>query len=86
MGQTKVDDSKKNAKVYAEPMPGETQIAADPVVQYLSKDKLEKLVLQTQKLMEKAAKELNFMEAARLRDEWQAQKSRLEELNRGPGK
>ncbi len=86
MGQTKVADSKKNAKVYAEPMPGETQIAADPVVQYLSKDKLEKLVLQTQKLMEKAAKELNFMEAARLRDEWQAQKSRLEELNRGPGK
>lgn len=83
MGQTKVADSKKNAKAYAEPMPGEAQIAADPVVQYLSKDKLEKLVLQTQKLMEKAAKELNFMEAARLRDEWQAQKSRLEQLNRG---
>lgn len=86
MGQTKVADSKKNAKVYAEPMPGEVQMAADPVVQYLSKEKLEKLIAQTQKLMEKAAKELNFMEAARLRDEWQAQKKRLEELNRGPGK
>ncbi|RIW16157.1 excinuclease ABC subunit UvrB [Algoriphagus lacus] len=86
MGQTKVADSKKNAKVYAEPMPGEGQIAADPVVQYLSKDKLEKLIQQTQKQMEKAAKELNFMEAARLRDEWQSQKARLEELNRGPGK
>lgn len=86
MGQTKVADSKKNAKVYAEPMPGEMEIAADPVVQYLSKDKLEKLIAQTQKQMEKAAKELNFMEAARLRDEWQAQKKRLEELNRGPGK
>jgi excinuclease ABC subunit B len=85
MGQTKVADSKKNAKVYAEPMPGEVQMAADPVVQYLSKEKLEKLIAQTQKLMEKAAKELNFMEAARLRDEWQAQKKRLEELNRGPG-
>lgn len=85
MGQTKVADSKKNAKVYAEPMPGEVQVAADPVVQYLSKDKLEKLIAQTQKQMEKAAKELNFMEAARLRDEWQAQKKRLEELNRGPG-
>jgi excinuclease ABC subunit B len=35
--------------------------------------------------MEKAAKELNFMEAARLRDEWQSQKNRLGELNRGPG-
>ena len=85
MGQTKVADSKKNAKVYAEPMPGEAQIAADPVVQYLSKDKLEKLIQQTQKQMEKAAKELNFMEAARLRDEWQSQKARLEELNRGLG-
>ncbi|MFC3416741.1 excinuclease ABC subunit UvrB [Algoriphagus hitonicola] len=85
MGQTKVADSKKKAKVYAEPMPGEAAFAADPVVQYLSIDKLEKLIAQTQKQMEKAAKELNFMEAARLRDEWQAQKARLEELKRGPG-
>lgn len=85
MGQTKVADSKKNAKIYAEPMPGEAQVAADPVVQYLSKDKLEKLIQQTQKQMEKAAKELNFMEAARLRDEWQSQKSRLAELSRGVG-
>lgn len=85
MGQTKVADSKRNAKVYAEPMPGEAPMAADPVVQYLSKDKLEKLIAQTQKQMEKAAKELNFMEAARLRDEWQSQKSRLEELSRGLG-
>jgi len=85
MGQTKVADSKKGAKFYAEPMPGEADIAADPVVQYLSKDKLEKLIQQTQKQMEKAAKELNFMEAARLRDEWQSQKSRLAELNRPLG-
>lgn len=86
MGQTKVADSKKNAKVYAGPMPGEESMAADPVVQYLSKDKLEKLILQTQKQMEKAAKELNFMEAARLRDEWQSLKSRLDQLNQGVGK
>ncbi|WP_296701052.1 excinuclease ABC subunit UvrB [Algoriphagus sp.] len=85
MGQTKVADSKRNAKIYAEPMPGDGVMAADPVVQYLSKDKLEKLILQTQKQMEKAAKELNFMEAARLRDEWQSQKKRLEELSRVPG-
>lgn len=85
MGQTKVADSKKNPRFYAEPMPGEAQIAADPVVEYLSKEKLEKLIAQTQKLMEKAAKELNFMEAARLRDEWQAQKSRLADMNRGLG-
>lgn len=85
MGQTKVADSKKNAKFYAEDLDPESNIAADPVVQYLSKDKLEKLIQQTQKRMETAAKELNFMEAARLRDEWQGLKKRLEELNRGLG-
>ena len=83
MGQTKVADSKKNPKIYAEPMPGEAYMVADPVVQYLSTEKLEKLIQQTQKGLEKAAKELNFMEAAQLRDEWMAQKKRLEELNRG---
>jgi excinuclease ABC subunit B len=83
MSQTKVADSKKNPKMYAEPMPGEASLVADPVVMYLSTEKLEKLIQQTQKGMEKAAKELNFMEAARLRDEWMAQKKRLEELNRG---
>jgi excinuclease ABC subunit B len=86
MGQTSVADSKKNPKMYAEPMPGEGSMAADPVVAYLSKDKLEKLLVETQKAMEKSAKDLNFMEAARLRDEWQAQKKRLAELTRGPGK
>lgn len=83
LGQTKVADSKKNAKFYDEPVDAEALVAADPVVQYLSKDQLEKLVAQTQKQMEKAAKELNFMEAARLRDEWQGLKNRLEELKRG---
>lgn len=85
MGQTKVADSKKNAKVYAEDFDSENSVAADPVVQYLSKDKLEKLISQTQKRMEAAAKDLNFMEAARLRDEWQGMKNRLAELNRGLG-
>ncbi|PSL03054.1 excinuclease ABC subunit UvrB [Cecembia rubra] len=85
LGQTTVADSKKNAKVYEERVDAEALVAADPVVQYLSKDKLEKLIAQTQKQMEKAAKELNFMEAARLRDEWQGLKNRLEELNRGIG-
>ncbi|SNS34456.1 Excinuclease ABC subunit B [Belliella buryatensis] len=83
MGQTKVADSKKNAKTYAEQQDQEALVAADPIVQYLSKDKLEKLIASTQKQMEKAAKELNFMEAAKLRDEWQGMKNRLAELNRG---
>jgi len=83
LGQTKVADSKRNAKVYEQEYSVDEQVAADPVVQYLSKEKLEKLVNQTQKMMEKAAKELNFMEAARLRDEWQGLKNRLEEMKRG---
>lgn len=85
LGQTKVADSKRNAKVYIEKEPEEADVAADPVVQYLSKEKLEKLVQQTQKRMENAAKELDFMEAARLRDEWMGLKKRLEELKRGLG-
>lgn len=44
-------------------------IAADPVVQYMTPDKLQKLLKQTKLRMEKAAKEMDFMEAARLRDE-----------------
>lgn len=83
LGQTKVADSKRNAKIYQETLELEAQAAADPLLQYLSKDKLEKLIGQTQKLMEKAAKELDFMEAARLRDEWQGMKNRLEQMNRG---
>jgi excinuclease ABC subunit B len=69
MGQTKVADSKKgsNKKYYVEPE--ETSIAADPVVAYLDKDKLGKLIEQTKRKMEKAAKDLDFMEAAKLRDE-----------------
>lgn len=83
LGQTKVADSKKNAKVYGQGYDTERTIAADPVVQYLSKEKLEKLINQTQKMMEKSARELNFMEAARLRDEWQGLKNRLAELETG---
>ena len=68
MGQTKVADSRKAPpKAYAGP--SETSIAADPVVAYMSKPELEKLIQTTQKSMEKAAKELDFIEAARLRDE-----------------
>ncbi|SHM40315.1 Excinuclease ABC subunit B [Cyclobacterium lianum] len=84
MGQTKVADSKRNAKIYVENNPEEADVAADPIVQYLSKDKLEKLIKQTQKRMEAAARELNFMEAARLRDEWTGLKKRLETLNAEP--
>ncbi len=83
LSQTKVADSKRNAKIYEAEYSVDEQVAADPVVQYLSADKLEKLINQTQKQMERAARDLNFMEAARLRDEWQGLKNRLAEMQRG---
>jgi excinuclease ABC subunit B len=46
-----------------------TNLAADPVVQYMSAPALEKAIAKLKKDMEGAAKELDFYEAARLRDE-----------------
>jgi excinuclease ABC subunit B len=46
-----------------------TNLAADPVVQYMSVPALEKAITKLKKDMEAAAKELDFYEAARLRDE-----------------
>ncbi|MFK7813975.1 MAG: excinuclease ABC subunit UvrB [Maribacter sp.] len=43
--------------------------AAEPDLEYLTKDQIEKLIRQKRKSMEKAAKELDFMQAAKLRDE-----------------
>jgi len=50
----------------------EVSLAADPVVAYLGKDELQKMADRTKKAMEKAAKDLEFMEAAKLRDEYMA--------------
>ncbi len=47
----------------------EINIAADPVIQYMSKDELKKQITKIKTAMLKAAKEMDFMEAARLRDE-----------------
>ncbi len=44
-------------------------IAADPVVKYMSKEALTKTMETTRKNMEQAAKELDFIAAARFRDE-----------------
>ena len=54
-------------------------VAADPVVQYMTPDALEKTIAKTKKQMKAAAKELDFIEAARLRDEMFALEKLLEE-------
>ncbi|MGB2759606.1 excinuclease ABC subunit UvrB [Maribacter stanieri] len=43
--------------------------AAEPDMDYLTKEQIEKLIKDKRKAMEKAAKELDFMQAAKLRDE-----------------
>lgn len=54
-----------------------TPIAAEDEVEYKNIAQLEKLIAKTKKDMEKAAKELDFMEAARLRDKmFQLQKEK----------
>ena len=47
----------------------EASLAADPVMAYLNPQELTRMAEGTRKAMEKAAKELDFIEAARLRDE-----------------
>jgi len=64
----------QKGKIYTEP--DGLDIAADPIVKYMDKMALEKAIQRTKSSMEKAAKDLDFKEAARLRDEMFA----LEEL------
>ncbi|MDP3680655.1 MAG: excinuclease ABC subunit UvrB [Flavobacterium sp.] len=51
--------------------------AAEPVTEYLSKPDIEKRIREKRKNMEKAAKELDFMQAAKLRDEIKALQEQL---------
>ncbi|WP_375579475.1 excinuclease ABC subunit UvrB [Marivirga tractuosa] len=71
LGQTVAVDSKKTSQQKYYAGIEETSVAADPVVQYMDKPALDKMITATKKKMEKAAKDLDFIEAARLRDEWQ---------------
>jgi excinuclease ABC subunit B len=65
---TVIVDSKGNlSRPYVESE--QINYAADPVVQYMSKEELQKAINRTKKAMEAAAKEFDFAEAARLRDE-----------------
>lgn len=69
MGQTSVAGSheKNSGKFYTEN--DGVSVAADPVVKYMNADELKKTIERARKSMEKAVKELDFVEAARLRDE-----------------
>jgi excinuclease ABC subunit B len=67
MQQTSVVDFNKESRPYIRKE--DFNIAADPIVKYMSKEELKKSITKTRREMEKAAKALDFLEAARLRDE-----------------
>ncbi|PKP52917.1 MAG: excinuclease ABC subunit B [Bacteroidetes bacterium HGW-Bacteroidetes-1] len=62
-----IDVAADGTKAY--PAEKTTFLAADPVVAFMSKEALQKAVQKNKKSMQEAVKELNFIEAARLRDE-----------------
>lgn len=68
------DSGKTGGEQRQEPRPyagmePEKTVAADPVVQYMSREQLERSIAHTRKLMQEAAKRLDFIEAAQYRDE-----------------
>ncbi|MGB8491506.1 MAG: excinuclease ABC subunit UvrB [Bacteroidales bacterium] len=61
--------SKKGVAVRAYVEPERPDVAADPVIKYMNREALEKAIDKTKRNMEKAASELDFIQAARYRDE-----------------
>ena len=66
-GADKEDSKNKVFKAYVEPE--KASIAADPIVQYMTKPQMEKAIERARKQMQEAAKKLEFIEAAQYRDE-----------------
>lgn len=54
---------------YAEEYTGDVNIAADPVIPYMSKEEIQRYITRMRTEMMRAAKNMEFMEAARIRDE-----------------
>ena len=65
--QEETPAASKTPKAYVEPE--YNSVAADPVVEYMSRQQLEKSIERTRKLMQDAAKKLEFIQAAQYRDE-----------------
>ena len=77
---TKVADGDPSVRYAKYEHSQDLPLAADPVVAYMTIEQLEKSITFTRKQMEKAAKELDFIEAARLRDELFALETRKKEF------
>lgn len=66
-GGNNTEEQLKEKHVYIEP--SSPNIAADPIIQYMTKPQMQKSIDRTRKLMQEAAKKLEFIEAAQYRDE-----------------
>lgn len=79
LGQGSILDIRKGkpSNIYVEPE--HADVAADPIVAYMGREQLEKLISETESKMKQAAKELDFISAAQFRDEINALKKRLQE-------
>jgi excinuclease ABC subunit B len=75
LARSSVLDIRGKREYYVEPEV--LSIAADPVVQYMTRDQIERLIAETEDKMRKAAKDLDFISAAAYRDEMMALKERL---------
>ncbi|MCF8368927.1 MAG: excinuclease ABC subunit UvrB [Bacteroidales bacterium] len=78
LGQTAVADAKGEPKAYIENEG--IDVAADPIVQYMSQEQLEKAIGKLERQMKAAVKELDFIEAARFRDEIAGLKKRMNNI------
>ncbi len=78
MDQTSVADAKKGDLIsYSDQTKDSLSIAADPVFDYMSKDSIQKAIKETEKSMMRAAKDMDFLEAAKYRDQIEELKKRL---------
>lgn len=76
--QSILDIREGGKRAYVEPDIS-TSVAADPLIAFMNRDQLEKLVSDTEAKMKKAAKELDFITAAQFRDELFALKKKMKE-------
>ena len=66
-GGNNTEEMLKEKHVYIEP--SSPNVAADPIIQYMTKAQMQKSIDRTRKLLQEAAKKLEFIEAAQYRDE-----------------
>ncbi|MEP7196906.1 MAG: excinuclease ABC subunit UvrB [Saprospiraceae bacterium] len=77
MSKSSILDSRgQMGKAYIES--DEISLAADPIMNYLTRDQLDKLLIEAERKMRAAAKDLDFISAAQYRDEMNAIKKKMQ--------